>query len=104
MTLTGATLTGSAAGNYNLSSVGTTTAAIIAPVPLLLPLTIPSTTNVMITWSAVSNGTYRVQYNSDLNTTNWTALSGDVTASGSLASKTDLKTTTNRFYRVHVVP
>ena len=30
VTLTGATLTGSAAGNYNLSSVGTTTAAITA--------------------------------------------------------------------------
>jgi hypothetical protein len=63
-----------------------------------------STTNVVITWSAVSNGNYRVQYNSDLNTTNWTALSEDVTASGSLASKTDIKASTNRFYRVQVVP
>jgi hypothetical protein len=40
VTLTGATLTGSAAGNYSLASVGTTTAAITAPTPLLLPLTI----------------------------------------------------------------
>jgi hypothetical protein len=61
-------------------------------------------TNVVITWSAVSNGSYRVQYQSDLNTTNWTDLSGDVTASGSTAAKTDILTATNRFYRVQVRP
>jgi hypothetical protein len=34
----------------------------------------------------------------------WTDLLGDVLASGSLASKTDPKTTTNRFYRIQVLP
>jgi hypothetical protein len=104
VTLTGPTLTGSAATNYNLTSVGTTTAAITAPAPLLLPLTFAGTTNVVITWSTVSNGLYRVQYKSDLNATTWTDLIGDVLASGSTASKTDIKTATNRFYRVQVLP
>ena len=63
-----------------------------------------TTTNIAITWSAVSNGTYRVQFNPVLNTTNWTDLAGDVTATGSTASKTDTMTTTNRFYRVRVLP
>jgi hypothetical protein len=58
----------------------------------------------VITWSAVSNATYRVQYKGDLSVTNWTDLIGDVLAGGSTASKTDLKTTTNRFYRVQMLP
>lgn len=38
-----------------------------APAPVILPLTGAGTANVVITWSAVSNVTYRVQYKSDLN-------------------------------------
>ncbi len=59
---------------------------------------------MIITWTALSNGTYRVQYKSDLNATSWTNLVGDVTATGSTASKTDIRTTTNRFYRLQVLP
>jgi hypothetical protein len=182
VTLVGATLTGSAAANYNLSSVGITTAAITtatllvsadakpktygaadptftasyvgfvntetpavldgtlafsrvpgedvgsylitpsgltssnyaitfntglltitAPAPVVLPLVVTAT-NVLITWSAVSNGNYRVQYKPFLNATTWSDLIGDVLPSGSTASKTDLQTPTNRFYRVQVVP
>ena len=76
---------------------------ITAPAPVILPLVVTAT-NVVITWSAVSNGTYRLQYKPFLNATNWTDLIGDVLSSGSTASKTDIKTTTNRFYRVQVVP
>jgi hypothetical protein len=67
-------------------------------------LTGAGTPNVVITWSAVSNVSYRIQYKSDLGATNWTDLIGDVLASGSTASKTDLRTTANRFYRVQVLP
>ena len=55
-------------------------------------------------WTAVSNGNYRVQYKSSLTATNWTDLVGDVTAFGTTASKSDISTTANRFYRVQVLP
>ena len=106
---------GEGVGNYLISPSGLTGAnysisfntgkfTITAPAPTILSLTGASTANALITWSSVSNGTYRAQFKSDLNTTNWTDLAGDVTASGNTASKTDTGTGTNRFYRVQVVP
>jgi len=53
-----------------------------------------------LTWPSISNVTYRVEYNSSLVTTNWTGVPGDVTATGTNASKTDPADTTNRFYRL----
>lgn len=63
-------------------------------------------TNVTLSWSAISGNQYRVQYSTDLLVTNWNNLSGDVIAGGSTASKMDglSTTTTNRFYRVLVLP
>jgi hypothetical protein len=102
-------------GDYLITPVGLTganytitfnagTLTIIAPAPRLFPLTGAGTANVVITWTAASNVTYRVQYKSDLAAANWTDLVGDVTATGSTASKTDVRTTTNRFYRLQVLP
>ena len=73
------------------------------PAPLILPATI-SGTNITLTWRATSNVTYRVEFKSDLNGTNWDALSGDVTSPSNRASKVDVLTTSNRFYRVRVLP
>ena len=96
------TPSGLTSGNYTITfNPGTLT--ITAPSPLLLPLTLAGT-NVVISWNAVSNGIYRVQYQSALNTANWTNLAGDITATNSIAFKTDLRTSTNRFYRVQVLP
>jgi hypothetical protein len=97
------TPSGLTSGNYTIT-FNTGTLTITAPTPLMLPLTLVGTTNVVISWSTVSNGTYRVQYKPVLNATNWTDLVGDVTATGSTASKTDILTTSNRFYRVQVLP
>ena len=47
------------------------------------------TPNVVITWNSFANQTYRVQYVTDLATTNWFNLVPDVTATGSTASFTD---------------
>jgi hypothetical protein len=94
---------GLTSGNYAIT-FNTGTLTITAPAPLILGLTSAGTGNVMITWTAVSNATYRVQYKGDLSATNWTDLIGDVLAGGSNASKTDLKTITNRYYRIQVVP
>jgi uncharacterized protein involved in high-affinity Fe2+ transport len=97
------TPSGLTSANYAIN-FNTGTLTITASAPLILALTSAATTNVVITWNAVSNTTYRVQYKGVLSATNWTDLIGDVLAGGSTASKTDLKTTTNRFYRVQVLP
>jgi hypothetical protein len=60
---------------------------------------------VTITWSnAVAGLTYRVQYNSNLTTTNWVSLTPDVYASNTTASKTNTPNPASAtFYRV-IVP
>jgi hypothetical protein len=96
------TPSGLTSSNYTITfNPGTLT--ITAPAPTLLPLA-RAGTNIVITWISVSNATYRVQYEPILTLTNWTDLLGDVTATGSTASMTDVLTTTNRFYRVQVIP
>jgi subtilisin-like proprotein convertase family protein len=61
------------------------------------------TTNVVITWSAISNVTYRVQYKADLNAADWSNLAPDVTATNTTASATDHPVLgAHRFYRVTV--
>jgi hypothetical protein len=61
-------------------------------------------TDIKLTWTALSNATYRVEFNGDLISTNWNALPGDVTSSAITASKLDMLTPSNRFYRVRVLP
>ena len=79
--------------------------AVTAPPPAPLLLT-PSLSgpNVVLTWTAVSNATYRVEFNPDFATSNWSSLPGDITASSNTATKLDLLTPSNRFYRVRVLP
>jgi hypothetical protein len=53
-----------------------------------------------LTWSTEAGLSYQLQYNSDLNSTNWTSLGGPQTATGPTLNATDY--TTNgpaRFYR-----
>ncbi|HWY75404.1 MAG TPA: hypothetical protein VN281_07295, partial [Verrucomicrobiae bacterium] len=73
------------------------------PPPLLLPLTF-SGTNALLTWTAVSNVTYRLEFNPDLTPSNWNAIPGDVLGLSNTASKLDTLTPSNRFYRVQVLP
>jgi hypothetical protein len=79
------------------------TLTITAPAPVLLTPMLLGVGTVNLTWTAVSNAAYRVQFNSDVNSTNWTDLVGDIRATGATASKTDTPTT-NRFYRIRVLP
>ena len=53
-------------------------------------------------WEALPGAAYRVQYKANLPATTWSNLSGDVTATGLTASKTDTPPagTLQRFYRV----
>jgi subtilisin-like proprotein convertase family protein len=66
----------------------------------------PTSTNATLSWSAIAGESYRVQYKPDLSLTNWSDLAGDVTASGTNAIKVDttVSGTTQRFYRVQVLP
>ena len=79
------------------------TAVAAPPPPFLLSASL-SGSNVLLTWTAVSNTTYRVEFNPDLTASNWSALPGDVTSLSNLASKLDTLTPSNRFYRVRVLP
>jgi hypothetical protein len=63
-----------------------------------------SGSNIRLTWTAISNTIYRLEYKTDLGLADWSILSGDVTSLSNTASKLDTLTTSNRFYRVRVLP
>ncbi|MEO5802606.1 MAG: hypothetical protein ABIR24_03685, partial [Verrucomicrobiota bacterium] len=61
--------------------------------------------DVTLTWDSIPEQNYRVQYKTDLDGSVWNDLSGDVTASGSSASKTDSSGLAEQmFYRILVLP
>jgi hypothetical protein len=60
--------------------------------------------SLTLSWSTIPGKVYRVQFNSDPSTTNWANLGPDITATGTSMSKIDFRTTTNRFYRVQLLP
>jgi len=74
-----------------------------SPNPVLLQPMLAGS-NILLSWTAVSNALYRVEFKPLLDATNWNALPGDVTASNSTATKLDSLTPSNRFYRVKVLP
>jgi len=85
-----------AAGNASLVVGG-------VAAPVILSLTIASATNAVITWSAASNRTYRVQYASNLAAT-WSNLVPDVTATNNTASAVDsFGGQAQQFYRIQLV-
>jgi uncharacterized repeat protein (TIGR03803 family) len=58
-----------------------------------------------LTWSTEAGGSYQLQYNSDLSSSNWINLSNVVTAAGATLSATDSVTNgPQRFYRVILSP
>ena len=75
----------------------------VIPQPMLLPPEL-SGTDFKLTWTAVSNAIYRVEFNPNLAPSNWNALPGDVIGVSNTASKLDPLTSSNRVYRVRVVP
>lgn len=53
-----------------------------------------------LTWGAIKNVTYRVEFKTSLTDSGWMSLAGDVTATTSTASKTDAIGAPAKFYRV----
>ncbi len=94
---------GLTSGNYVITfNDGTLT--IVAPAPTIRSLAQTTPGVIQVTWSSVSNASYRVQFVSTVNSTNWIDLPGDVLATGNTSSKSDPITPTNRFYRIRVLP
>jgi hypothetical protein len=59
---------------------------------------------IRITWNSTVGKTYRVQYVNNLNSTNWSVLGPDITATNLVTSATDsILNSPQRFYRVLVV-
>jgi len=85
------------------SVIARVTDVLAVPRPTLLPPELVGP-DLKLTWTTVSNVTYRLEYNPNLTLSNWTALPGDVTAAGNTASKLDPRTPSNRLYRVRVLP
>ncbi|HWY74577.1 MAG TPA: putative Ig domain-containing protein, partial [Verrucomicrobiae bacterium] len=85
-----------------LSAASTFSVIVVAPPRISTPSF--SSAHIALAWSAISGQTYRVQYKTNLLSA-WNNLSGDVTATSALASKTDPGATGGqRFYRILVLP
>jgi subtilisin-like proprotein convertase family protein len=93
---------GSGAGSIN---GGWSLEVMVNPAPVILSVDGAGTTNVVITWSSVSNLTYRVQYGSNIGSGSWSNVVPDVTATGTTAFATDTVSGSEpRFYRVLLLP
>jgi hypothetical protein len=88
-------------------SVTTTPVAMLAPAnppPLLHSVTF-SQSAAVITWSALTKRTYRLEYKNNLSDANWIPITPDLTADGSTAWATDKNpNVSQRFYRVVLLP
>jgi uncharacterized repeat protein (TIGR03803 family) len=73
---------------------------VVSSPPLITSIT-QSNGTITLVWTAITNATYRVEYETDLTSGNWTPLVPDITASADTASKTDnVGNSQPRFYRV----
>ena len=90
-------------GNPNTSSSVTVT---VIATDLNANAPVATTDGITIGWSAIPGLTYRLQYKNHLTDAAWSDLPGDITATNSLALKTDSTTSTNasRFYRIIALP
>jgi hypothetical protein len=72
--------------------------------PELLPPSVVGN-NLLLTWTSRSNITYRVEFAPSLSQPiSWIQVPGDVLAISNTASRLELLTSSNRFYRVRVLP
>jgi hypothetical protein len=72
--------------------------------PLVFLPPVLAGSNILLTWKAASNATYRVEFNPDLKASKWNAVPGDVISLGNLATKLEPLTLSNCVYRVRLLP
>jgi uncharacterized repeat protein (TIGR03803 family) len=104
----GSLVQGSDGSFYGTTSVGGTnnagTVFRLSIVPEFLAVTLTNST-LSLTWSTEAGGTYQLQYNSDLISSNWISLGSAFTATGTTLSTNDRVTNgPQRFYRVVLLP
>lgn len=89
-------------GLPNLNDTRSFTVTVTADPVVIVEVTAVTANSVALSWGAVAGKTYRVQFKNDLSEANWNDVPGDVTASGSTASKVDttLGGSAQRFYRI----
>ena len=76
----------------------------VLPAPFIESIALADDT-VTLVWGSIPGVQYRVEYTSALDQNSWDELPGDVTATGSTASKIDtISLPSQRFYRVRVLP
>jgi hypothetical protein len=91
--------------NYSVTLNNGTLTVTAPATPTMLSIVRSANTNIIITWTSVSNSVDRVQYKANLASTNWINLTPDVTATGSTASFTDHPVgARQRYYRVALLP
>jgi len=98
------TPSGLSSANYAITFVPGTLTIVDGSSQPVLSISVSNGTSLLLSWNAVSNTAYRIQFKLDLNATNWTDLAGDVVAVGITASKSDILATSNRYYRIRVLP
>ncbi len=111
VTVSGLTLSGSAASNYTLVQPVVLAANITSKVLTIMSASTPVITSIHLTngvvtiaWNSVTGGIYRVHYINNLNAGGWNSLSPDVTAPGSTATQTDaVGNASQRFYRIEAL-
>jgi hypothetical protein len=88
-------------GAPSLSDSETFTVVVLSP-PAFGSATL-SGGNLTLTWETAPGQIYRVEYKDDLGAPTWTALPGDLLASGSsLSLKVSATTPLHRFYRLQL--
>ncbi len=85
------------------SAVTIRVSGITAPELVLLPALL-TRSNVTLCWITAPNKIYRLEYTPDPGQTNWDAVPGEIITSSNQACVIDALTSSNRFYRVRVVP
>ena len=99
------------AGSYQAlvtNAYGSATSAVVT-LTVVTPVvfqTVSQTGGVIaFAWTAIAGRSYQVEYNSDLNQTNWNVLGSPVTATDSMLTASDtLGAQSQRFYRVMLLP
>ena len=72
--------------------------------PLAIQSVVVSNGLATLTWNSINGLGYRLQYLDDLTTTNWTAVTPDIFATGPTATGTNAASSNQRFYRVLLLP
>ena len=85
------------------NSVIVRVSGLAAPALVLLPPVLTSS-NVTLCWITAPNKTYRLEFAPDPGHTNWNVVPGNIITSSNQACVIDALTSSDRFYRVRVVP